>query len=512
MSKRTISFISASTRTSSDFGKAGFAPAFFIRRYKPPSVLICVHLWFNQPLPRHPPKPMQTNCFKAYDIRGRIPDDFNEALARRIAYAYCHVLNPAQSPANIIVGRDIRNSSDTIAAAVVEGLRLAGHHALDIGVCGTENVYFATAHFQAAGGVMVTASHNPKDYNGLKLTRAGAEPIGADTGLADIRRMVEDDALTLPEAPSGGYREVDAWEPYIARLLQLTDATGLKPMKILVNPGNGGAGLVIKRLRECLPHQFIEMDFEPDGDFPNGVPNPLLPENQTRTARRTRECGAAFGVAWDGDFDRCFLFDENGAFVNGYYLVGLIAAQLLGRFPGARVVHDGRLIWNSVALIESAGGVAVQSRTGHSFMKRVLREQNAIYGGEVSGHYYFRDFTYSDSGMIPWLLVAGLMQRAGKPLSELVAASRANYPAGDEMNSTVGDPTAVMQKVQADFAATATRIDHSDGVSMEFPRWRFNLRPSNTEPLLRLNVETRGDEALLKTCIERVQGSIRKHA
>ena len=286
-------------------------------------------------------------------------------------------------------------------------------------------------------------------------------------------------------------------------------------MKIVVNPGNGGAGLVIKRLREHLPHRFIEMDFEPDGDFPNGVPNPLLPQNQTRTAQRVRREKAALGIAWDGDFDRCFLFDENGAFVNGYYLTGLIAAELLRRSPGEKIVHDPRLIWNTVAVIEAAGGVAAPSRTGHSFMKRVMREQNAIYGGEVSGHYYFRDFAYSDSGMLPWLLVTGLMQRTGKPLSELVAAYRRDYPASDEINATVADPAAVMRKVEADFADRGdgvVRVDRTDGLSMEFPRWRFNLRPSNTEPLLRLNVETRGDERLLDVCVKRVVAAIRKHA
>lgn len=430
---------------------------------------------------------MKTTCFMPYDIRGRIPDDLNADLARRIAYAYAQVLKPAR----VVVGRDIRLSSVEISQAVIEGLRLAGVDVYDIGMCGTENVYFTTAHEKMDGGIMVTASHNPIDYNGLKLVREDARPIGQDTGLQDIQALVEDDGTVLPEKMTGDLHTLDPWEDYIEHLLGYVDAEQLAWMKILVNPGNGGAGLVMQRLRDRLPCQFIDMDFEPDGAFPNGVPNPFLPENQSRTASRVRAEQAELGIAWDGDFDRCFLFDENGEFVKGYYLVGLIAAELLSQNPGEGVVYDPRLTWNTIEVVEAAGGKIIKSRTGHSFIKQLMREHNAIYGGEISGHHYFRQFSYCDSGMIPWLLVIALMSRTGKSISTLIREYQARYPASDEINTRVGDAADVMAKIEADYMAEGAVVDHTDGVSFEYPDWRFNLRMSNTEPLLRLNVESR---------------------
>ncbi len=451
---------------------------------------------------------MKTTCFKAYDIRGRVPDDLNEALACRIAYAYARVLVPK----NVIVGRDIRLSSMAISVAVIRGLRLAGVDVYDIGMCGTENVYFSTASENMSGGIMVTASHNPIDYNGLKVVREGARPIGQETGLKDIQAMVEDDRLVLPEQETGRLYSLDPWESYIRHLLSYVNVARLRPIKVLVNPGNGGAGLVIRHLKGKIPFEFIEMDFEPDGTFPNGVPNPLLPENQRRTAARVREQGAALGIAWDGDYDRCFLFDENGGFVNGYYIVGLIAAELLNESPGEGIVYEPRLTWNTIKVVEAAGGRPLKSRAGHSFIKQVMRDEDAAYGGEISGHHYFRRFSYCDSGMIPWLLVAAFVSRTGKLLSGLVANYQRDFPASDEINMAVSDSADVMQRVEADFATGEVEIDRIDGISLEFPDWRFNLRPSNTEPLLRLNVETRRDDAYLRSRVKEVMSSIRRHS
>ena len=450
---------------------------------------------------------MKTHCFKAYDIRGRIPDELDAALACRIAYAYAKVFQPK----TVVVGRDIRLSSTEIAKAVMMGLGLAQVKVYDIGVCGTENVYFTTAHQGLSGGIMVTASHNPMDYNGLKLVREDARPVGQDTGLLDIQRLVEEDGFVLPAstAQDGHGIDFDPWPDYIQHLLGYIDYDQLRPLKILVNPGNGGAGLVIKRLRKILPCQLLEMDSEPDGRFPHGVPNPLLPEKQLRTAKRVRLENVDMGVAWDGDFDRCFLFDENGQFINGYYLVGLIASELLKNAPGEVVVHDCRLTWNTIEQVHQAGGQTVKSRTGHSFIKQVMREHRAVYGGEMSGHHYFRRFFYCDSGMIPWLLVLELMSRSQKPLSTLVSQYQNKYPAIDEVSMRVSDPKLVMEQIEKQYLADALVIDRTDGISLEYTDWRFNIRSSNTEPLLRLNIESRQDKVHLHQQLDLLMQSIR---
>jgi phosphomannomutase len=438
-------------------------------------------------------------CFKAYDIRGRIPDELNEDLARKIGRAYARFVGPK----TVVVGHDIRLSSPQIAGAVIEGLTASGVNVVEIGQCGTEQVYFSTFHLDLDGGIMVTASHNPKDYNGVKLVRESARPISSDTGLLEIQRLILDD--DLGPAPGGGTVErVDTSDPYVEHLLGYADRAGLKPFKVVVNAGNGGAGTVIDMLEPHLPFEVIKLFHEPDGSFPNGVPNPLLPENRQTTADAVKEHGADVGVAWDGDFDRCFLFDERGAFIEGYYIVGLLATSILQKNPGGRVVHDPRLTWNTIEVVREAGGESVQSKSGHAFVKEVMRRVDAVYGGEMSAHHFFRDFAYCDSGMIPWMLVLALMGQTGKPLSELVGERVERYPASGEINRRLDDPRAALERIRARYGEKALRVDETDGVGIEFDDWRFNLRLSNTEPLIRLNVETRGDRALMDAKTEEV--------
>jgi phosphomannomutase len=432
-------------------------------------------------------------CFKAYDIRGRVPDELNEDLAYRIGQAYAAFLRPRR----VAVGWDVRHSSLPLAEALAAGLGDRGVEAWLLGRCGTEQVYFATAHLELDGGIMITASHNPPEYNGMKFVREGSRPISGDSGLADIERL----AGALPPAapvPPAGRRAVDILPDYIRHLLSYIDTSYLKPLTVVVNAGNGCAGPVLDALEPHLPCRFVKICHEPDPDFPHGVPNPLLPENRFLTAQAVRDHNAALGLAWDGDFDRCFFFDDRGNFIEGYYLVGLIAQALLAHHPGAAIIHDPRLTWNTVEMVQEAGGRPVMSKTGHAFIKERMRAENALYGGEMSGHHYFRDFAYCDSGMIPWLLVLEIMGRTGQSLSALVAARMARYPCSGEINRTVQDPDAVIARVEALFQPDATACDRTDGLSLEFPTWRFNLRKSNTEPVLRLNVETRQDPALLQ--------------
>jgi phosphomannomutase len=436
--------------------------------------------------------PQHLSCFKAYDIRGRIPSELNRELVTAIAKAYAAWLKPKR----VAVGYDIRLSSPDFAEAVREGLMDSGVDVVDIGRCGTEQVYFATFHMGLDGGIMVTASHNPADYNGLKLVREKAKPVSADTGLADIERRVLAGGFT-PASQRGRCERVDLHEAYVKHLLSYVDASTLKPLKVVVNAGNGGAGVVVDALEPSLPFRFVKIHHEPDGNFPNGIPNPLLPEKRDDTARAVLAHGADAGIAWDGDFDRCFLFDETGAFIEGYYIVGLLASQVLKRSKGAKIVHDPRLIWNTIEVARELGGVAVQSKSGHAFMKEVMRNEDAAYGGEMSAHHFFREFAYCDSGMIPWLLVLEIMSQTGKPLSRLVAEHVRRFPTSGEINRRVADAKAVIARMRELYGPKALRIDETDGVGMDFDLWRFNLRMSNTEPLIRLNVETRGDAALL---------------
>ncbi|MDG5467613.1 phosphomannomutase [Deltaproteobacteria bacterium IMCC39524] len=436
---------------------------------------------------------MKISCFKAYDIRGRLPDQLNEDVAYRIGRAFAQFLKPKQ----VVVGQDVRPSSPALTAALVKGLTEGGADVLDIGLCGTEEVYFATSYAKADGGIMVTASHNPADYNGMKLVREESRPISGDTGLDMIRQLAESGKFDTPER-TGQVTPYEHRVAYIRHLLSYIDASALRPLKVVVNAGNGCAGPLLDLLEKQLPLEIIKICHEPDGSFPNGIPNPLLPENRGITRDAVLEHGAGLGIAWDGDFDRCFLFNEHGEFIEGYYIVGLLAEAFLSTRPNAKIIHDPRLTWNTVDIVEKAGGEAVMSKTGHAFIKERMRAEDAVYGGEMSAHHYFRDFAYCDSGMIPWLLVVELMCRQKKLLSELVGERMKKFPASGEINRTLKDPAAAIAAVEAKYSAGALDIDHTDGLSVEFAEWRFNLRMSNTEPVVRLNVESRGDYVLME--------------
>lgn len=436
----------------------------------------------------------EITCFKAYDVRGRVPDQLNEEIARRIGRAFAEVVKPRQ----VVVGHDIRLSSESIKAAVTQGLLEQGVDVYDIGLCGTEEIYFATSHAGMDGGIAVTASHNPKDYNGMKFVREESRPISGDTGLFDIKALAERDEFTPAQKP-GQLHALDTSAAYVQHLLSYVDVASLKPLKIVVDAGNGGAGRVVDLLEPHLPFEFIKLHHEADGNFPNGVPNPLLPENRTAAIEAVKKHGADMGLGWDGDFDRCFFFDEGGNFIEGYYVVGLLAEAFLKKQGPARVVHDPRLTWNTIDIVTSNGGEAIESKTGHAFIKERMRLENAVYGGEMSAHHYFRDFAYCDSGMIPWLLVAGLVCDSGQPLSELVSARVAAFPCSGEINRTIEDPASVLARVEEAYSGQAESVERVDGLSMSMGNWRFNLRMSNTEPVVRLNVESRGDHALMES-------------
>ena len=432
--------------------------------------------------------------FKAYDVRGVYPTEVNEELAYRVG----RIFSAMFAAETVVVGHDIRLSGRAIVDALTEGLRHGGTKVIDIGQCGTEMIYFATAHLNADGGIMVTASHNPKEYNGMKLVRKGARPISGDTGLKEIGEMAVASNFVHAQVAGktlGELEQVDIVPAYIEHLLSYVDKSALKPMKIVANPGNGGAGPIMKELAKHLPFEFISIFDEPDGSFPNGVPNPILMPNREATAKVVRETGADLGIAWDGDFDRCFLFDENAEFIEGYYIVGLLAEVFLLKEPGAKIMYDPRLTWNTEAILERDGGVPVRCKSGHAFMKECMRQNEVLYGGEMSAHHYFRDFSYCDSGMIPWLLVAELMCRSGKKLSELVGARVDMFPCSGEINRKVEDSAAILAALEEKYADGEQ--DKMDGLSVAYGDWRFNVRTSNTEPVMRLNVETKGDKELL---------------
>jgi phosphomannomutase len=434
-------------------------------------------------------------CFRTYDIRGRLGIDLDAGIALRIGRAFAR----AQGARRVVVGHDARLSSPGLADAVAAGLIAEGAEVLDLGMAGTEEVYCATALQDADGGICVTASHNPADWNGMKLVGRGAAPLDPATDLAAIRAAAEADAFGRV-VPGGGRTDIAAAArgAYAAHVAGFVDAAALRPLTILVDGGNGAAGPAFAAIAATLaaagaPLVFVPRNLDPDGRFPHGIPNPLLPGNRAGTAAAVAAAGADFGVAWDGDFDRCFLFDRHGGFVDGEYVVGLLAAAFLAREPGAAIVHDPRVVWNTADVIARAGGRAVQARTGHVFIKQAMRATGAVYGGEMSAHHYFCDFFACDSGMIPWLLVAGLLGREGADLGALVAARRAAFPSSGEINFRLADPAAALARVRAALEPAADAIDETDGLSLAFPAWRFNLRASNTEPLVRLNVEARAD-------------------
>jgi phosphomannomutase len=448
------------------------------------------------------------SCFKAYDIRGRVPDALNAPLARALGRAVAEVLNARR----VVLGRDARLSGPLLRDALAAGLREAGAQATDLGLCGTEEIYYAAANHPYDAGVMITGSHNPADENGFKIVRAGAVPVSGDSGLHALRDRVaqllaneaaRDEAAQGAKEPAPELAAASYREQYVRWLLDYSGAAQWatqpgRPLTIVADAGNGCAGLVLQELAAALPCRFVCRQMEPDGAFPHGVPNPLLPERRAATAAAVREAGADLGLAWDGDFDRCFFYDGEGNFIEGYYCVGLLAGELLRRFPGGKVVHDTRVYWNTREVVLAAGGTPIMGKTGHAFMKERLRAEDAVYGGEMSAHHYFRDFAYCDSGMLPWLLVLGLLRRTGRPLAELVAERMTRYPCSGEINRRVMDAPALMRQVRERYAPGALHEDSVDGVNLEFADWRFNLRMSNTEPLLRLNVETRGDRALLE--------------
>jgi len=432
-------------------------------------------------------------CFKAYDIRGKVPDELDEELAYNIGQAYATHFKPQK----MAIGHDIRLSGPALAQALANGFMDAGVDIVDLGQCGTEEIYFAAFHLDVDGGIIVTASHNPADYNGMKFVRKGAVPVSGDTGLRDIEQLAAA-GHRLKASVAGIIGQKDNSADYVDHLLGYVDAASLQPLKLVVNAGNGGAGAIVDLLEKYLPFDFIKILHKPDGSFPNGVPNPLLTENREMTARAVVENGADMGIAWDGDFDRCFFFDEKGGFVEGYYVVGLLAQAMLKKSPGAKIIHDPRLTWNTRELVEKAGGRPVMSVTGHAFIKERMRAEDALYGGEMSAHHYFKDFAYCDSGMIPWLLLTELLSVTGSKLSELVHDMQEAYPVSGEINNRVSDPDAVIARVEEIFSSECPEKDFTDGLSMSCDTFRFNIRKSNTEPLLRLNVETRGDKELLE--------------
>jgi len=440
----------------------------------------------------------ELTCFKAYDVRGRVPDELNVDIAYAIGRAYAEVVKPKK----VVVGHDIRLTSQEIKQSLAQGLMDSGVDVYDIGQCGTEEIYFAAFAAKVNekhmdGGIVVTASHNPKDYNGMKFVREGSRPISGDTGLLDIKRLAEQNEFA-ESATKGKMVPIDTANAYINHLLSYISPDTLKPLKIVVNAGNGGAGDVIDRIEKHLPFEFIKLHHNPDGNFPNGVPNPLLEENRAITIQAVIDNKADLGIAWDGDFDRCFFFDEHGEFIEGYYMVGLLAEAFLLKNTGEKIVHDPRLTWNTIDIVEANGGSTVQSKTGHAFIKERMRLENAVYGGEMSAHHYFRDFAYCDSGMIPWLLVTQLISNRDQSLSEMVKARQLAFPCSGEINSKIENPAAAIAAVSAFFEGQEAEKDSVDGVSMSFDGWRFNLRMSNTEPVVRLNVESRGDQLLME--------------
>ncbi|MEN8007749.1 MAG: phosphomannomutase [Candidatus Krumholzibacteriota bacterium] len=432
-------------------------------------------------------------CFKAYDIRGTVPAELNNDLAYRIGLATVAFLGARR----MVVGRDCRLSSAELCAALVRGLTDAGADVLDIGLCGTEMVYYTTFARELDGGIMVTASHNPMDHNGMKLVRDEAKPISGDSGLDTIGAAALNGDLR-PADRKGNVTTEDILKEYVAYLVKQVDPDRFKPLKIVANAGNGCAGPAVAALAEHLPCDIIPVFDQPDGNFPNGIPNPLLPENRGVTAEAVRKHGADLGLAWDGDFDRCFFFDAKGDFIEGYYLVGLLAAASLRDHPGAGIVHDPRLTWNTIDMVAKAGGRPVMNKTGHAFMKERMRAEDAVYGGEMSAHHYFRQFAYCDSGMLPWLLVVQEMSESGRSLADLVKVMQEAYPASGEINRRLRDPEAALAEIEKIYGGAAVGIDRTDGVSLDMGSWRFNLRKSNTEPVIRLNVESRGNRPLME--------------
>ena len=463
-------------------------------------------------------KPITISSFKAYDIRGELGVNLDEEIAYRIGRAFAQILCQRHSTVSkthdndmtnlkpaIVIGSDIRHSSEQLKQATIAGIIDAGIDVIDLGMTGTEEVYFATSHYHALGGIEVTASHNPINYNGLKLVKEHSKPISADDGLAEIQALAESGQFT-PDNQPGILQLLTDKSAYIDHVMTFIDTDKLKPLKLVINSGNGSAGPVVDLLIEKLaqanaPVEVIKLHHKPDGSFPNGIPNPMIEANRLATQQAILEHNADLGIAFDGDFDRCFLFDESGEFIDGSYIVGLLEQAFLNKYPNESIVYDPRVIYNTEAVIKEHHGKAVISKSGHSFIKQVMRDSGAVYGGEMSAHHYFRDFFYCDSGMIPWLLTIELLSITGKTLSELVTGYIEAYPSSGELNFhlTTHDAPTIIREIETKFNSEQPMKSTLDGLSLNFGEWRFNLRASNTEPLIRLNIESRGNEQLLMT-------------
>ncbi|MBV6459282.1 MAG: Phosphomannomutase/phosphoglucomutase [Fimbriimonadaceae bacterium] len=433
-------------------------------------------------------------CFKAYDVRGIVPDELNPELAYDIGRAYADETG-AQT---VCVGYDIRLSGPSLALSLANGLADAGIKVVDLGLVGTEMVYFATAFYGYDGGIMITASHNPPQYNGMKMVRQESRPISSDTGLNLIEKRAfekqfDRSAATQPPRQS----HPSLYADYVKHLLTFVNPVELRPLRILANPGNGAAGIAVEAVAPYLPLQITRMHFDPDGSFPNGVPNPILESSRAEMEAKMREDGTYdFGVAWDGDYDRCFFLDGHGNFIEGYYIVGLLAQSILGVDPKQTIIYDPRLYWNTLDIANRLGGKAVVCKSGHAFIKEKMRAEDAVYGGEMSAHHYFRGHWYCDSGMIPLMLIAHLISQSGKSLGELVGEMISRFPCSGEINSVVASVPDVLARVEA--AYPGGKIDRIDGLSIAYEDWRFNLRGSNTEPVIRLNVESRSNRDLME--------------
>ena len=441
--------------------------------------------------------------FKAYDIRGKVPSELNTDLAYKVGLIVSQYL----SAKSIIIGRDVRKSSPELSKALANGITDAGCDVIDLGLCGTEMIYFGVPYLNADGGVMITASHNPPEYNGLKFVKKGSVPFGYDAGLNEIEQRILNNDFGKVSGVKGKVFQKDIMNEFISNLQKFYDSKKIKPYKVVVNAGNGCVGPALDELEKLLPIKMIKVFNEPNSNFPNGVPNPLLPENRKPTIDAIKKHNADLGVAWDGDYDRCFFFDEKGEFIEGYYIVGLLAKSILKTNQGEKIIHDPRLIWNTIDVVTKAGGEAVVSKSGHAFIKQKMREVNSIYGGEMSAHHYFRDNSYSDSGLIPFLLILQLMSHESAKLSELVGQMISAYPCSGEINSTINNPSEKILHLKEKYKDGI--IDELDGLSVEYPDWRFNVRLSNTEPLIRLNVESKGNEKLMHEKTEELLNFIR---
>ncbi len=446
-------------------------------------------------------------CFKAYDIRGELGVDIDAIIAYQIGRAVAQHFDSK----NVVVGRDARETSPEFAEAASRGIMDAGATVLDIGLAGTEEMYWAVTEYKANAGIIVTASHNPINYNGMKIVKSGSKPLDDDTDFNVIRKLAENKNWTesLQRGTSFNIAK-EARAKYVNIVLKFIDISKLKPLKIVVNSGNGAAGPTFDAIANALekektPFEFIRVHHKPDCTFPNGIPNPLLVENRPATAEVVVAKNADLGVAFDGDFDRCFFFDENGRFIGGEYVLSLLATIFLEKNPGSKIIHDPRVIWNVRDIVGRKGGQAIQSKTGHAFIKQSMRNSKAIYGGEMSAHHYFRDFAYCDSGMIPWLLIAELLSTSGMSLSKLVKSQFDAFPSSGENNFKVENADATIEKVKKRFQSEAISIDETDGVSFAFKDWRFNIRKSNNEPLVRLNIESRGNKVDIQEKLEKIK-------